>query len=188
MFETMKKAALEKLRTARENGEVDEPALRLLDKINAQNNLFTSSSCWGRILLIDFAGKKGESKFRAKWHRAVDFSEVKEALETAEGEQLWLRAEPLIIHVSCRDIDAMKRVLDIKNAAGIKRGGVFHIGEDRIQIELEGTQRMETLVKINGKIVVDDPLLEKLVGIANERILENQKDWNELERLFSMES
>ena len=166
-------------------GEVDEPALGLIRKINGQKDMFTSSSCWGRIMLIDFAGEKGVSKFRGKWHRTVSFGEVKEALETAEGKQIWLRAEPLIIHVSCRNIQAAKKALEIKEKAGIKRGGIFSMTEDRIQIELEGTQRMEALVKIDGRIIVNDALLKKFVDIANNRLKKNEKDWVKIEKLFT---
>jgi tRNA wybutosine-synthesizing protein 3 len=187
-FDKLKKIALERLEHAVKTGEVDRPALSLLRKINAQKDLFTSSSCWGRVMLIDFSGEKEENKFRGKWHRTVTYGEVKKALERANGKQIWLRVEPLILHISCRDLKTAKTVLDIKNKAGIKRGGIFHMGRDRIQIELEGTQRLESLVKLGTDVLVDGRTLRKLVKIADTRIKRNEQDWKKLEKLFGVVS
>jgi tRNA(Phe) wybutosine-synthesizing methylase Tyw3 len=115
----------------------------------------------------------------------VTYGEVKKALERANGKQIWLRVEPLILHISCRDLKAAKIVLDVKNKAGIKRGGIFHMGRDRIQIELEGTQRLESLVRLGDCVLVDDKTLRKLVKIANRRIERNKKDWAKIEKQFT---
>jgi len=182
MFDKLKKHNLQKLAYAIEKKEVDKPAQSLLKIINAKKDFFTSSSCYGRILLIDFVGIKGKSKFIARWHRKVSFSEVKKALINSFGKQIWLRMEPFILHISCRNLLAAKKILKIKNKLTFKRGGVFHITDNRVQVELEGTQRMEALVKIGNKQVVSDSLLKKLVQVANERFAKNSKDWNKLKK------
>jgi tRNA wybutosine-synthesizing protein 3 len=182
MWEQQKAAALARLADAVKAGEADRPALPLLRRINAKPGYFTSSSCWGRICLIDFAGVKGVSKFAARWHRPVTFAEVRKALASARGEQIWIRAEPYILHISCRDLASARRLLDARNAAGVKRGGLFHMGGSRIQVELEGTQRMEALLKAGGKMLVDDAYLRCTVAIANNRLRENKKDWKRLEK------
>jgi tRNA wybutosine-synthesizing protein 3 len=182
-FLKQKANAMQKLSRATKAGEVDEPVVGLLGTINALPDCFTSSSCWGRIMLIDFAGQKGVSKFIARWHRTVSPEEVMKALETARGEQVWLRAEPFILHISCRDMKAAEKIIKIKNKAGIKRGGIFYIG-NRVQIELEGTQRAEALVKEGERLLVDETYIRKLVGICNDRIRKNERDWMKLEKLF----
>lgn len=183
-FQKIKQNALKKLEKAVQEKEVDKPALKILKIINEKPGFFTTSSCYGRIMLINFAGKKGKSRFISKWHRTVSLKEVEKALEKARGEQVWFRAEPFILHVSCKDLLAAGKILDIKNKLGIKRGGLFHIGKKRTQIELEGTQRMEALVKIKNKTLVDNFHLKKLVEIANQRFKENEKDWNLMEKEF----
>jgi tRNA wybutosine-synthesizing protein 3 len=181
-WQRMKASALRRLGDAVACGGADGPALPLLRRLNAKPDYFTSSSCWGRICLIDFAGAKGVSRFVRRWHRRVSPAEVRKALASAQGRCIWLRAEPLILHISCRDLAAAKRVLDAKNAAGVKRGGLFHVGRSRLQVELEGTQRMEALLKAGGKLLVSDDYLRRTVAIANRRLKENEKDWKRLEK------
>lgn len=184
MFDTTKASALQKLAQAVRKKKADEPALSLLGILNSKKDFFTSSSCYGRILLIDFIGVKGKSRFIGRWHRKVSFAEVKRTLQKEKGRQIWLRMEPLIIHISCRNLAAAQKILNIKNKLCIKRGGIFHIAKDRIQIEFEGTKRAEALVKLGNKIIIPDSALKKLVEIANKRFEENAKDWRELKKEF----
>lgn len=185
MFDNSKASALQKLACAIGKKETDKPALPLLRIINSKEDFFTSSSCYGRILLIDFIGIKGKSKFIGRWHHKVSFAEVKKALLKEKGNQIWLRMEPLILHISCRNLAAAKKILDIKNKLCIKRGGIFHIAKDRIQVEFEGTKRAEALVKLGDKILLPDFAFKKLVEIANKRFEENEKDWRELKKEFA---
>lgn len=178
MWEKMKQGALHRLQQA---AEVDIVAKPLLDFINSRADYFTTSSCYGRIVLLDFRGKKAPERFVARWHRPVNLEEVKTALRNASGT-IWLRAEPFILHISCRDLDAAKTVLAVKNDAGIKRGGIFHIGR-RVQIELEGTARAEALVKWN-RHSVDDEYLKKMIKICNARFEKNAADFSRMEKLF----
>ncbi|MEM0372524.1 MAG: hypothetical protein QXO69_01645 [archaeon] len=178
-FDALKKNAMKKLEKAKRDNLADEPALALLDEINSKQDYFTSSSCYGRIMLINFAGEKGRANFIARWHRSVSFDEVKKALENAKGT-IWLRMEPLILHVSCRDVESAACFLRAKDRAGIKRGGIFSVSEGRVQIEIEGTQRVEALIKMNGEQLVSDDYVKKIVGIANERFSRNAHDWEKL--------
>lgn len=180
-FDELKKQAMKKLSAAKKEKLADEPAIELLDEINAKRDYFTSSSCYGRIMLINFAGEKGRANFVERWHRTVSFDEVKKALDNANGV-IWLRMEPLILHVSCRDVGAAAKLLRAKDRAGIKRGGIFNIADGRVQIEIEGTQRVEALVKASGVQVVSDDYVNNIVSIANERFKRNERDWEKLRR------
>ena len=180
-FKERKTKALYSLEKAVNEKLADEEAIPLLDEINSKKDFFTSSSCYGRIMLIRFLGEKGKSNFVKKWHRKVSFEEVKEELNKADG-LIWLRMEPLILHVSCRNVESADLMLKAKETAGIKRGGIFNIQEERVQIEIEGTQRVEALLKKDGRIIVDDEYIDNIVKIANERFDKNVLDW---EKLFS---
>ncbi|NYZ79734.1 hypothetical protein H0N95_00615 [Candidatus Micrarchaeota archaeon] len=178
-FEKYKESSMKKLNDAKREKLVDEPAMALVDEINAKKDYFTSSSCYGRVMLINFAGEKGRANFVERWHRTVSFDEVKKALDGANGV-IWLRMEPLILHVSCRDVESAGRLLRAKERAGIKRGGIFSVANGRVQIEIEGTQRVESLVKVGGTQVVSDDYVRNIVKIANERFERNARDWEKL--------
>ena len=104
------------------------------------------------------------------------------ALASAKAKQAWLRMEPLILHVSCRNINAADRVLRAKTRAGIKRGGIFHIAPNRVQIEIEGTKRVEALLKTNDRLIVNKEYIQTIVKLADTRFLENARDWKKLEK------
>lgn len=180
-FETFKKSSMKKLEDAKREKLVDEPAMALVDEINEKHDYFTSSSCYGRIMLINFAGEKGRANFVERWHRNVTYDEVKKALDKANGV-IWLRMEPLILHVSCRDVDAASRLLKAKWSAGIKRGGIFSVADGRVQVEVEGTQRVEALLKVNDVQVVNNDYVNNIVKIANERFKKNVIDWEKLRK------
>ncbi|RLF92142.1 hypothetical protein DRN82_00495, partial [Thermococci archaeon] len=52
-FERAKKEALMSLEIALRRGEVDEDIIPLLEKINSMENYFTTSSCSGRISVME---------------------------------------------------------------------------------------------------------------------------------------
>ncbi len=174
------------LENARKEGVVDEEVNRYLDAINAHPDYVTSSSCYGRVVLIDLPDhSKKSSEFVGRWHREVGEEEVWEALEETEGEHVWLKVDPLILHMSCSGIGAANKVLEAKGRAGMKRGGIFHIADNRVQIELEGTHRMELPVK-NGGILVSKGYFSLLIREANLKFRKNAETWerfiNELEK------
>jgi len=174
---------MQKLQEAKEKKEVDELAVPLLDILNEKENYFTSSSCYGRIHLIYLPNySKKDSKFVGKWHRKVNFEEVKEVLER-EGGPLWFRMEPFILHISCRTVEDAEKILRIKQDLGVRRGGIFATKEDRVQIELEGTHKIDCPVKVEDYIV-DDDYLRILIKEANERFEKNQKVWESLKKRF----
>ncbi len=175
-FDQLKKKALSKLETAVRKGEADKPVLPYLELINKHPDYFTSSSCYGRIIIIHIDRRKDLSKFLGKWHREVSFEEVKKVLEKAEGN-VWFRFDPLILHVSCRGIAEAKKLLELKTSIGFKRGGIFNIRDERVQIELEGTDMMAVPVKKENRVLVDDSYLDLLVNEANQKFVNNERKW-----------
>ena len=183
-FELYKEKAMKGLADAKEKKLVDEDAMPFVDEINEKKDYFTSSSCYGRIYLIDLPSrKKNESLFIEKHHRKVTFKEMKKGLEEHDGK-IWFRQEAFILHVSCRDVESARKALEAKTRAGIKRGGIFNIKEGRVQIEIEGTQKIDCPIKDGDKILVSDEYLKHLIKIANEKIENNQKDWERLRAEF----
>lgn len=177
-WETTKKKLIRNFQEALDSGGVDSPIVPYLERINAKKNYATSSSCYGRIMLIDLPDfTKKNAEFLAKWHRTVGFGEVWEAIENAEGENVWFKVDPMILHISCKDIKAANDLLKAKIKAGLKRGGIFSIKRGRVQIELEGTMRMSLPVKKNGGILVNEDYVRNMVKEANDRFRRNEETW-----------
>jgi len=68
-----KKNALQKLDKAKIENKVDIGILPILDIINSLNEYYTTSSCFGRIVLLELPviGDKKNAKFIGKWHRTI---------------------------------------------------------------------------------------------------------------------
>ena len=180
-FDEEKKNALGKLNTALAAEKVDGGMLPLIEIINSKPNLFTSSSCYGRIVIFDSPNKsKEDTAFVAKWHRQVGFDEVRKTLDSAAGGDLWFRMEGFILHISCRDIETAGRVLELKTKLGLKRGGIFHVSDDRVQIELVSTLKMDLPVKHNGTMLVSDEYLKTIINEANVKMQRNSEDVEKL--------
>ncbi len=176
------------LEEAKRQGLVDKEVIEYLDLINSLPFFATSSSCFGRIILIDVpTGEKKDSKFLRKWHRTVSLDEVWESIQAVEGKKIWMKVDPLILHVSARDIESASRLLDVKTRAGIKRGGIFSIRPGRVQIEIEGTHKMEVPVKFGKNVLIDEEYARVLVEEANARMKGNIKKWERFKAEFTNE-
>jgi len=69
-----KKNALQKLKIARSENKVDIDILPVIDILNSSNEYYTTSSCFGRIVLLELPviGDKKNAKFIGKWHRTIN--------------------------------------------------------------------------------------------------------------------
>lgn len=160
--------------------KVDEPVLLLLDSINKNKQLVTTSSCAGRIVLLEFdiSKRKQTSKFYKKWHGKVDPEEVELALtEYIKDIPLWFRVEPFILHVAASNMKNAKEFLDKIRRAGVKRGGIQGIQNDRVTVEVQGTTVMCFPVDpIEGR-------WNKILEIANKMMDNNFSQIKKLEKI-----
>ena len=62
-FENEKKQCLEKKDKSKKSS-IDSPILNLVDKINSSKDYYTTSSCSGRIVLLE---KKSDKKQESRW-------------------------------------------------------------------------------------------------------------------------
>ena len=177
-----KKIALKKLEKAKNEKQVDEGIIRILDIINKTDNYYTSSSCFGRIVLLEIPriGDKKNAKFLGKWHRKIKTEELLEALNKAEKGQLWFLAQSSIIHLSAKTIEAADKILKIAYSCGFKHSG-FKTIENNIVVEICGTERLDAPVGMDKKIFCNNNHLDLLVNISNEIIDKSNKKLNKFE-------
>ena len=177
-----KKIALKKLEKAKNEKQVDEGIIRILDIINKTDNYYTSSSCFGRIVLLEIPriGDKKNAKFLGKWHRKIKTEELLEALNKAEKGQLWFLAQSSIIHLSAKTIEAADKILKIAYSCGFKHSG-FKTIENNIVVEICSTERLDAPVGMDKKIFCNNNHLDLLVNISNEIIDKSNKKLNKFE-------
>jgi tRNA(Phe) wybutosine-synthesizing methylase Tyw3 len=95
------------------------------------------------------------------------------------------KQEPFIIHIACKDINCGKKILHLATKIGIKRAGIIGISEknkknEKVVVELNGSEKLEFPIVVNGKIIVDDEFLKIIVNRANKKL---KRNWEIIERL-----
>ncbi len=186
MFEDYKVAALLSIEDAVSKKMVDEKIVFLLEKINGLCDYYTTSSCYGRIVVAESTAdnKKREYRFLGKWHRTVCFSDTDCAIEGYRKNILFLRVDPVILHVGCRDLDSASLLLKICQKTGLKRSGMYQI-KPRIIIEIMGVDALFVPIGKEGRLMVDDEYIEFLLDIANEKFRNNEKKIENFARMVS---
>ena len=175
--------ALNSLKRAIEKEKVDEKVLPIVNKINGLADYFTTSSCSGRIVLLEIPsfGKKRKAKFLGKWHRKVKLEEIEKALKKAKEGEIWFLVQSPIIHVSTISMENAKKLLTIANQSGFKYSSIKALN-GRVVVEILSTERIDTPLGKDGKIYGNNEYLKILVDIANEMISRMDKKLKRLER------
>jgi len=175
-FVQAKRAAVQSLQQAIGQGEVDRRALPLLEALNAREDYFTTSSCAGRIVLLEVSsiGNKTDARFLEKWEEPMDVAAVHTALARAESGQLWLMAQPPIFHVATTDLDAATVLLDVARQSGFKNSSIKALGS-KIRVEIASTEEMDVPLGRDGRLLCSGEYLDMVVAVANE-ILHSMED------------
>lgn len=154
-------------------GSVDKPAWPLLDAINDRPDMYTTSSCSGRILLL--CEPDGARKDQYDWpivtHETADadaFIAKAHALADFPGT-VWLRMQTVIIHVACKDLKTANTLLDLFHAHGWKRSGIFSTAND-VMVELLSVEGMDTPIIRHGSLLVSDEFISEFITLANEKL------------------
>ncbi len=160
---------------ARRQGEVDVPIIPLLDLINKQRDMVTTSSCSGRVVLLetDISEKKRESAFYRKWHRPVTTDEVWDALDSYSGEQiLWFKVDPFILHIGFQHMQTALDVIRLARSAGFKIAGIQACDSAKIHVEIRGIDSMAVPVYFKRPLI-DRVYTRHIVDFANRKIVRN---------------
>lgn len=170
-FLESKEKALQLLEKAQSENKVDHEIIPILRMINDSQEYYTSSSCSGRIVLLEIPriGDKKNARFLGKWHRTIAFDEILSAAKKAKTGLLWLLAQPPIIHIAADNNKVADKMIKIANASGFKNSGVKSIGK-KIIIEVCSTERLDAPIGREGTLFCNGEYLQLLVDIANEVI------------------
>ncbi|HEC77366.1 MAG TPA: hypothetical protein ENI33_08975 [Thermoplasmatales archaeon] len=175
--------ALSSLQNAIVKGEVDDRALPIIEKINSMADFFTTSSCSGRIALMEIPsfGRKREAKNLGKWHRKIKIEEIREVLSKASKGEIWFFVQSPIFHVSTVSMENAKKLLDLAIQSGFKNSSIKTLN-GRIVVEILGTERIDVPLGKDGKIYVDFEYIEILVSIANKMMERIDRNLKRMER------
>uniref|UniRef100_A0A0E0EBY0 tRNA wybutosine-synthesizing protein 2/3/4 n=1 Tax=Oryza meridionalis TaxID=40149 RepID=A0A0E0EBY0_9ORYZ len=174
-------------------GGVDAPIAPLLDALNSHPDLFTTSSCSGRVSVLaqppqaEPGGAKTKKKARGGgWvyisHDPADPEALVEVLfGVKEGggggggdDELVFRFEPMIVAVECRDAAAAAALVAAAVGAGFRESGITSLRK-RVMVALRCSIRMEVPLGQTKELVVSPDYIRYLVRIANGKMEANKK-------------
>jgi len=178
-----KRRAIEKLQKAMEMKKVDERAKPIIDKINSLFDYFTTSSCSGRIVLLEIpsAGRKRKARFLGKWHEEVKIENVMEAIKKARHGEIWFLVQSPIFHVSTISIKNARILLNAAIQSGFKYSSIKALN-GKIVVEILSTEKMDVPVGKDGNLYVSKEYMEMLVNISNMLLRRMHKKLSRLDR------
>ena len=163
-------------------GFIDEDILDLINKINKNPNYCTTSSCSGRIVLIDLRARlKSENEWLLSKHSPITLEDFDEAITEKEVKGvLWFKQEPVILHVMCRDVSSVKKFILLSQRAGFKQIGVISL--PRNIVEIIGSESM-SLPVYSEKLLINDDYKKFIVDEANRKLLVAK---SAIEKMYSL--
>ena len=167
-FLRLREKALKSLEKAIQEEKVDEDIIDILNILNRNKDIFTTSSCSGRAVIIEvpYPGAKPGARFLGKWHRRVEKEDVYRSLESARNGFLMFMVHPPIIHAVVKDPLLGEKLVKAALSRGFKNSGMRGI-KGKIVVELRSTERMDVLIGKDRKLLVDDEYIEVLCEMAN---------------------
>ncbi len=171
-FEEQKEKAMVGLRKALEEDKVDHDIIPLLEKINALDNYFTTSSCSGRISVMEmpYFGDKLNSVWLGKWHREVTVEEVLGAIGKHKTGQLWFLVRSPILHVAARTMEDAVKLLNLSIGLGFKYSNIKSVSHKKLLVEIRSTERMDVPLGEGGELWVSKEYIERIVNLSNAQI------------------
>jgi tRNA wybutosine-synthesizing protein 3 len=189
-FLSEKKKTMAELESVKSKGVVDNKVLPILEIINSNPDYYSTSSCSGRVMLIALArpGAKSESDMLALWHDKITKKELLSAIKKWDKHQyLYFLAQPPIFHITTHNIDYAIHLRNLAESVGLKYSTIRSIKtfkkqkEQRIIVELLGTERLNVPIGFDGKVYVDENYLELLVKLASDVLADSDEKIKKLD-------
>ena len=181
-FLYLKERAIDSLEKAQRENKLDSKIKPLLDIINDFDGYYTSSSCAGRIVLLEIPriGDKKQARFLGKWHNTITSEDIFSKYKKAKKGILWLLAQSPIIHVAACSFDAADKLVKTSIASGFKNTSLKST-EKKIIVEICSTERLDAPIGQDGNLFCNREYLKLLVDISNEVIEKSNVKINRFE-------
>ncbi|XP_075471908.1 tRNA wybutosine-synthesizing protein 3 homolog [Ascaphus truei] len=160
-------------------GSVDEDIEDPVRFINQQDCYFTTSSCSGRVIIIDESlDISVVQKQNCSWlfvtHQLCQTDDVFAALQKAVGDAV-LKFEPFVLHVQCRMLEDAQLLHNVAIDSGFRNSGITVGKKGKIVMAVRSTHCLEVPLSHKGKCLVNKEYVDYLVQTANQKMEENKR-------------
>jgi tRNA wybutosine-synthesizing protein 3 len=173
-FEIKKIQILESYRHALVAGLVDEDVRELNDCINSHKDWVTTSSCFGRIIVISKSSTR--SKYKTQFHLKTHSPRVLPTwrLDNIKFKgELWLLMEAPNLHVRCKDANSAKRLIKMALQAKLGKSKYQSIDPSLI-VEILGTASLQIPLGEDDTITCDTSTFNLAKRKASELLQQEQ--------------
>ncbi|XP_036939415.1 tRNA wybutosine-synthesizing protein 3 homolog isoform X1 [Acanthopagrus latus] len=158
---------------------VDEHIEHVVSLLNSCEQYFTTSSCSGRIILIDGAPERSDvQKQNCVWlfvsHKKCERDDVVCAVARSSGEAV-LKFEPFVLHAQCRRLDDAQLLHSVAINSGFRNSGLTVSKTGKIITAVRNTHGLEVPLSHEGKLLVEHEYISFLTQIANQKMEENHR-------------
>jgi len=175
--------------TERDIGYLDPGIGGILEEINRIPLVATTSSCLGRIALVEgrWHWERDEgARIVYKTHGALRVEDVLIALSRGY-DYLWLKATGPILHLRTPSLDCALHILGLARESGFKHSGIISGSDAGFVVELIAATQLYTPLVLDGRRIVrlDWESLSRLVEAANSTVSEGRRRLQALVKAFS---
>ncbi|KAM9349542.1 tRNA wybutosine-synthesizing protein 3 homolog [Symphorus nematophorus] len=175
-FSQWKQQCLNKLDLSKK-GSVDEDIEHVVSLLNSCEEYFTTSSCSGRVILIDGAPETSDvQKQNCVWlfvsHQKCSSEDLMSAVDRSSGDAV-LKFEPFVLHVQCRRLDDAQLMHSVAINSGFRNSGLTVGKTGKIITAVRSTHGLEVPLSHEGKLLVGQEYICFLTQIANQKMEEN---------------
>ena len=161
-------------------GGIDKRIKNLCDKINQREDIFTLSSCSGRISILK---NNSDGKIENIWvytsHNTTTTQEILEVLNNYKGEEeLYFMQEAMIMHVCVNSIELANKFINESKNCGLNQCGIIS-SKKKIVVEVICDARIE-LPLYDKELLFSEEYLERIIKKANKNQV---KSWETIENL-----
>ncbi len=188
-FMERKRGFLERIERDKEIGYLDPDIEPLLKVINSRKKCYTTSSCSGRITIIDSVKPwvRGESEVVFKKHSKVVPEELLVYLKATPKYAFWVQATGPILHIITLDLNEAKLILEAGRRSGFKHSGIMSVSSKGFLVELVSGSQVNILLRTREAIVINpesiNTIAEVLNSVIDEARVRIEKLKRELEKL-----
>ncbi|XP_074545064.1 tRNA wybutosine-synthesizing protein 3 homolog [Halichoeres trimaculatus] len=156
---------------------VDEDIQHVVSLLNGCEQFFTTSSCSGRVILVDGVPQSsGVQKQDCVWlfvsHQKCKSEELVSGLSRSSADAV-LKFEPFVLHVQCRELKDAQLLHAVAVNSGFRNSGLTVGRTGKILMAVRSTHGLEVPLSRNGLLLVDHEYIKFLAQIANEKMEEN---------------
>ncbi|KAJ8270898.1 hypothetical protein GJAV_G00120510 [Gymnothorax javanicus] len=175
-FRQWKKHCLNKMDLSKK-GSVDEDITHIVSMLNDSEKYFTTSSCSGRIIVIDGVSDCLDvQKQNCSWlfvtHQNCQKMDLVSALERSCGDVVF-KFEPFVLHVQCRQLEDAQLLHSVAINSGFRNSGITVGMKGKIILAVRSTHCLEVPLSRKGEVLVSSEYIEFLVELANQKMAEN---------------